>query len=139
MSGGERARKRQRQPGDQPNCSRLQRKRRQGVVEIGLLERGDAQFGSDSVGSQPTKTELIANRQQNQGGSGTSNIGESQRKLDSCVQGLTGLNTRRKVGASNNKQTTRRAVLPIRHISIVAPAISEHQQRDGHLVVPHAA
>lgn len=68
--------------------------------------RSDAQSGSDSVGSQPTKTELIANRQQNQGGSGTSNVGESQRKLDSRVQGLTGLNTRRKVGASNKKQTT---------------------------------
>jgi hypothetical protein len=75
-SGGERGRQRERQPAEQSASRRLQRKRRQGVVEVRLAEAGDSQSRGDGISSQPDETELIASGEQNHGGSGGRDIGK---------------------------------------------------------------
>jgi hypothetical protein len=123
-SGGERARQRERQPADQTASRRLQRKRRQGVVEVRLAEAGDSQSRRDGIGSQPDETELIASSEQNHGGSGSRDVRKGKSELNGRMRGLTRLGARGEVSASNEKKPTRRGVLEMRHISIIATGAS---------------
>ena len=100
------------------------------------MEAGDAQSRCNGVSAQPTQTELIASREQNQGGSGSRDVWEGKCELDSRMDRLTCLGPRGQVSPSNDNKPTRRRVLTMRHISMVASGARRRQQPEQH---PHIA
>jgi hypothetical protein len=91
------------------------------------MEADEAQPGRGCIGAQPAETELVAGRQQHDNRSGRRDVREGESELNRRVDGLTGLGTWGQVGASNKEEPTRRCVLTMRHISIVASTASLRQ------------
>lgn len=76
--------------------------------------------------------ELVAGRQQHNDRSSRGDARESESELNRRMDGLTSLDTRWEVSASNKKEPTRRRVLTMRHISIVATMASQRHLREDH-------
>jgi hypothetical protein len=88
------------------------------------VEASEPQARGHGIVLQPGKTELIARRQEDHNGSGSRNVWECKSEFDGRMRGLTCLTAWGQVATGNDKQPTRRTVLAMRHISIVAVAAS---------------
>ena len=86
------------------------------------METGVPQPRRDGILAQPAKTKLVPAREQHHYGRGNSQSRERESELDGRMNCLTGLNAGTQVGAGDDKQPTRCAVLTMRHISIVLPS-----------------
>jgi hypothetical protein len=65
------------------------------------VEADDTQSGRDRIGAQPSQAELVAGSEQNDGRSGSRDVGEFESELNGRMDGLTGLDAGGKISTCN--------------------------------------